>query len=440
MAFKPLIVGLPRSGFSLSASVLIHIYNRVQNKENDHIFKIRCLCNTLGNSISESITAAAAKLGLEDKLIFNENFRRTPGGPIWNNDFFGKRAYFRKYIGIKDHGDFTLLTSHPIEILDYYEIVHSHGPFSDWNSDPTFGNYNRFASVRNPAGIINSACHSINALASEYIQISSHLPVESKIREELAIYKLSDLKFFNALLKPLKKGIIDQIEQNDNFFQIFWENLVTEPQKEIQNIIEHCGFDKHEIDVEDIWRNIGFRNLTGAHKHNYRTGKAYVGDELESLTIEHIEIMKLNGFEELCAELGYELPSINPRSYNDFQEKVSAAIKGGSVIDPMEDRQLFNLAFQKSNIDFSGFGFRQYDWKRNSKLERSNIADPYIELQIWDAAELALSKFNLSFGLLLKYFNGDLTEKNLMRTIKQIGFKPEIYLQFENAWTGIEYK
>ena len=50
--------------------------------------------------------------GLEDDIIFNDNFRFMVGGPIWNWDVQGQRAYFRKYIGAGKLGDFTLLTSH----------------------------------------------------------------------------------------------------------------------------------------------------------------------------------------------------------------------------------------------------------------------------------------------------------------------------------------
>ena len=106
--------------------------------------------------------------------------------------------------GIKNLGDFTLITSHPLELLDQYDIVHSHGPFSNWIDQEPFNNYQRISSVRNPFGIINSAAHSINSLASEYIQRELSDKDAEQLRVNLAYNKLSDLKFFKALLKPLK--------------------------------------------------------------------------------------------------------------------------------------------------------------------------------------------------------------------------------------------
>ena len=51
-------------------------------------------------------------------------------------------TFFAEYIGVKNKGDFTLITSHPIKVLDQYEIVHSHGPFSSWIDVPEFKNFN----------------------------------------------------------------------------------------------------------------------------------------------------------------------------------------------------------------------------------------------------------------------------------------------------------
>lgn len=434
MKFKPLIIGLPRSGFSLSAAVLHEIYNQVDNKESEYIKKIRKFCDTLGYALPEAIDKKINELGLTGRLFFNQNFRQTPGGPIWNYDELGQRAYFRKYIGIQGKGDFTIITSHPLQLLDYYQVVHSHGPFSDWLKDNPFSEYDRFASARNPAGVINSACFSINALASEYIQRSPSELNAEEIRQSLALYKLSDMKFFNALLGPLKKGLQDQVKHKNDYFQIYWENLVTTPAAEISRIVGNAKLSQKDVNVGKIWEKIGFRNLTGAHLHNYRVGKAYVGDELESLTVEHIEIMKATGIDDLASEFGYALPKIETKNYSKFQRAVSDAIQSGKPIDEMKDRELFNYAFQKSNIDFSHFNFRQYGWKKNSKLERSNIKDPEIELEIWEVSDIEVERFNHGYALLQLHLTDVISEHEFLVEIKNLNFQRKLYSAFCDSW------
>lgn len=393
-SFSPLVVGLPRSGFSLLASVLIHIFNLVPNKFNYQCKALRVFSDTFGLKLSADIIRVFQETNNLDKLIFNGNFRKLAGGPIWNNDELGNKAYFRKYIGVKGQGDFTLLTSHPIKLLDQYEIVHSHGPFNSWLSEPTFKNYDKFASIRNPAGIINSACHSINALASEYMQLMDIRDQET-VRINLASYKLTDIKFFDALLQPLKRGLLDQIDTFDSFYNVYWEEMVTDPQLTIKKVAIENGIKISDEQINNIWEQIGFRNLTGDHKHNYRPGKAYVGDERESLINEHIEIMKSNGFDDICKFFGYsELKYFNENDYTVFQQKTSKALKENKILDPTRDRHLFDLAFNKSNLDFTQFDFRTYEWGKVSRLERSNLVDDKLELAVFKSAEQSILIIN----------------------------------------------
>jgi hypothetical protein len=405
--FAPIVIGIPRSGFSLLASILSQIFNRVPNKFDARCLAYRVFCDEYGKQISTSILHAFMRHGLDDEIIFNDNFRNMAGGPIWNNDEKGQRAYFRKYIGAGHLGDFTLLTSHPLGVLDQYQIVHSHGPFTDWLSLPHFEGYERLASIRNPTGIINSACHSLNALASEYIQkFEPDLDVE-KARIELAHYKLTDIKFFDALLRPLKKGLEELRAVHDQYEIVAWEDMVTAPKETILKLTRDLDLPVTEDQCNEIWESIGFRNLTGAHKHNYRVGKAYVGDERESLTNEHIDIMKDMGFDELSEFFGYgKLEHFPTSDYTDFQKKVHTCLDKGEVYDPMEDRTLFNLAFNKSNIDFSGFGFRTYDWREHTRIERSNIEDPALEIEVSDAAERSVGAVSALFQELENAFQG----------------------------------
>lgn len=405
--FAPLVVGLPRSGFSLTAAVLGHLFHRVPNKFGPRQRALRTFCETFGRQMSRSVDRAFAEHGKADLILFNDNFRMLVGGPIWNHDEPGVRAYFRKYIGVRGEGDFTLLTSHPIEVLDQYEIVHSHGPFSDWIDTPPFGDYLRFASVRNPVGIINSACHSINALASEYIQVVRPEMDVEHARQELATYKLTDVKFFNALLGPLKRGLTNQVDLAPRYNTVRWEDLIVSPRETIEGMIRTAGLRVSSHAARGIWKRIAYRNLTGAHKHNYRVGKAYVGDEREAVVNEHIDLMKEQGFDEIARFFGYgSLQYIDPKDYTPFQKRVSAAIARGEVLDPLEDRVLFDLAFNKSNVDFRAFDFRTYDWKGNTRLERSNIDDPALELAVWEAAESVVGVINELLGSLIDVLHG----------------------------------
>ena len=419
--FAPVVVGIPRSGFSLLISVLNNFFYQVPNKFNSRTHAYRIFCSEYGKQTSIDIVRAFMRHGLEDDIIFNDNFRFMVGGPIWNQDVQGQRAYFRKYIGAGKLGDFTLITSHPLGVLDQYEVIHSHGPFTDWISVPHFGKYERLASIRNPTGIINSACHSLNALSSEYIQkYVPNLNVE-KTRTELAYYKLTDLNFFDALLRPLKSSLKELQELHAHFHIIAWEDMVTTPKETIFKLAGDLELPLSETQCSEIWENIGFRNLTGAHKHNYRVGKAYIGDERESLTNEHIDIMKEQGFDELAEFFGYGVLEYIPRSeYTEFQEKVESHIKCDKIYDPLEDRVLFDLAFNKSNIDFSGFGFRTYDWREHTRIERSNIEDPALELEVWDAAEKNVAAVSELFIEIERAFNGEGSVKSFIETAKKL--------------------
>ncbi|WP_420547898.1 sulfotransferase domain-containing protein [Curvivirga sp.] len=420
--FAPLVVGLPRSGFSLLASVIIHFFKRMPNNKFDERCKVyRIFCDTFGQQFSEDIIKTIKLHSPDTTVLFNDNFRKMAGGPIWNQDEKGKKAYFRKYIGLGDKGDFTLITSYPLEVLDQYEIVHSHGPYKSWLNIPEFADYQRFASIRNPAGIINSACHSLNALASEYIQLLAPNINAEQARVDLAYYKLSDLKFFDALAMPLKEGLEELMKYADQYHIVAWEDVVTNPKETIYKLAEEIGFPLSQETCDQIWSQIGFRNLTGAHKHNYRVGKAYVGDENESLTNEHIQLLKDAGFDKYSNFFGYgDLQYLDPSKYTNFQKEVSEAIQAGKIIDPLKDRVLFDCAFNKSNIDFSGFGFRTYEWRDFTRIERSNIKDPTIELAVSESAEIIVKVLGHLFTSLSNVIHKKTSFNNFSSDVKNV--------------------
>ena len=94
--------------------------------------------------LSEKILKILRKHYSEKEIIFNKNFQSLLGGPNWIENRNNKKVVcIRKYIGIKNLGDLTLIITLPIKILDAHSIPHSHGPYKFWT------NYNyKFASIR----------------------------------------------------------------------------------------------------------------------------------------------------------------------------------------------------------------------------------------------------------------------------------------------------
>ena len=105
--FAPLIVGLPRTGFSLTASVLIHIFNLVPNKFGTEQ-TIRYFCETV--KLFEVNLYRSAALQCSDDLLLNDILPTLQWADL-EQRCTRTKAYFRKYIGIKGYGDFTLLTA-----------------------------------------------------------------------------------------------------------------------------------------------------------------------------------------------------------------------------------------------------------------------------------------------------------------------------------------
>ena len=98
-------------------------------------------------------------------------------------------------------------------------------------------------------------------------------------------------------------------------------------------------------------------------------------------------------FDSISLELGVEPPTwIRSEQYSAFQRDLSSAIDKGKKINFPSD-EIFWLSFQKSNIDFSKFGFRQFGWREHTKLERTNIKDDEIVYAVWDAFESSASVF-----------------------------------------------
>lgn len=430
MPFGPTVIGIPRSGFALLIAIMTQIFYRTKHKFTGRHRALQIFCDTFGRHVARTNMAVFERFGVADRVIYNPNFRSMVGGPIWNDDKLGRRAYFRKYIGLVGIGDLTLITSHPLAILDQYEVVHSHGPFRNWIDPTLFPNSVRYAPIRTPLGIINSACHSINAVTSEYLQRVRTDLNEEKVRLDLATYKLTDLKFFQALLDPLKRSLTDMAETQEHFRIVKWEDIITDGGRMVQALAHDAGAPLGPGEAAQIWQILKNRNLTAAHRHNYRRGKAFVGDEFETVTNRHIEILKSQGFDEFYTAFGYPpLTYMDERRYTPFQAKVARCLDRGEVLDPTEDRDLFNFAFQKSNIDFTNFDFRQHEWRTHVRLERSNLTQPEIEDALAVAADEAVGRVNAVLEALLADLDGG--DPELTQTQRAAADHSEAFAYFD---------
>jgi hypothetical protein len=396
---RPLVVGYPRTGFTLLISVIAEISNCTNSiRHSRHALKT--FCDTAGMQIAAHIEQVFQSRGISTDLLYNYNFRQMVGGPKWLKEGSDNTACFRKYIGVKGRGDFTLITSHPRQVLDYYEILHSHVEPHCWAIHPAYAKHQRFASIRHPAGTLTSACFSLNALASEYIQ--KFVPPEKDndlLRQKLALYKLSDLNFFEALLTPFKAYLEEFSRCSDQYITMRWEDLIQNPADTILKLADAMGICLDYQHAIEIWRKIDHVNLTGAHKHNLRHGHGIVGGWKHWLTNTHLDMMRDYGLDVFSQQWGYgSIGSLDETIYTPFQKQLASAIRNREVIREYDDEELFGFAFNKSNLDLKRFAFKRYDWRVHTQIERSSCTDDDLVMEVWDAAEVACEKINQSLG------------------------------------------
>jgi hypothetical protein len=395
-AFKPLVVGAPRSGFALLASVLIHMMPLTRGRWTVQQEVVNALVEGADGIIAESILQEFAARGITDDVVYNRNFRRLTGGPKWLREDDTELACFRKYIGVRGMGDFTLVTSHPRQVLDSDEVVHSHTDPGLWLRHPGYADYTKFTSVRNPVGILNSSVFSINALASEYIQ--NFVPADRDndlIRQQLALYKLTDLAFVRGLVQFLVGYLKDFVTHWRQYHVMRWEDLILTPVPTILRLAREAGIPLRRDQAERIWSLLDHRNLTGHHRHNYRAGKGIVGNWRDWLVNEHFELFEEMGVEPFMIELGYgSMPRLRESEYTPFQRQVRAALNRGEIIREVEDQDLFTFAFNKSNLSSEAFPFRRHPWRRWTRIERSIFTSEELELAIWDVAEQRTGEVN----------------------------------------------
>lgn len=398
------MIGYPRTGFTLLISVVAELRrDRLPGDAYAGKPGLKTFCDTAGTQMASGIEEVFQRRGLAQDLLYNPNFKLMVGGPKWLKDGDGETACFRKYIGVRGKGDFTLITSHPRQVLDYYDINHSHVHPAKWASHPAYADYDRFSSIRHPAGTITSACFSLNALASEYIQ--RFVPPEDDndlIRQRLALYKLSDLNFFAALITPFKAYLEEFDGCADRYSIMRWEDLIQKPVATIMAIAEASGTPVDAARAADIWRRLDHVNLTGAHRHNLRRGHGIVGGWRQWLTNTHLDMLRDAGLDAYCERYAYgPLGTLDEADYTPFQKTLADYLKRGEIFREYGDQDLFGFAFNKSNLDLSRFSFQRYPWRTHTQIERSSCTDEALVMEVSDVAEAACEHINRALALLL---------------------------------------
>ena len=414
---RPLVVGAPRSGFSLLIAVIQSIQHLVQyeSQRPARDFIMRGFVDLTSRYITSKYKETFAKHGITDNLVFNGEFHLLVGGPKWLDKDNPELASTRKYFGAKGMGDFLLITSHPKEVFEYYSVIHSHTAPKLWLEHPYYEPFKKFTSVRNPIGIINSATFSLNAMTSEYIQKFAANEDENVIRQRLALYKLTDLKVVEGLVNFLKNYLDEFLPLKEQYFIMKWENLISNPVQTIKIVASELGVEINDDMALAIWQPIDHKNLLEHHKHNYRRGKGIVGDWKNSLVNEHIDIFREFGFETYLKELGYPtLQELDPRGYSPFQKLIARHIQRGEVYPNTGDPDIFTFAFNKSNIDASKFNFKSFPKKQWTHVERSTFSDDSVVEDVSETAEQACSKIN---NILLEMVNSNLNGKQSFQTL-----------------------
>jgi hypothetical protein len=417
MVSRPLVVAAPRSGFSL----LIHVASSILARRTGArpLDYRACFLRELVDFFSDQATTryrqVFERFGITSDLIFNGEFALLVGGPKWLSGDRPERACFRKYFGVRGMGDFLLATSHPREVLEYYSVIHSHTAPPLWLQQPYYDDCIKLTSIRNPIGIINSASFSLNAMASEYVQKFLPNVSEDFLRQRLALYKLTDLEFVRGLIKFLK-GYLDQyLAVRDQYHVMRWEDLITEPIATIRRVGTYLGHDVTVQEATDIWKPMDHVNLMRHHKHNYRRGKGIVGDWKNSLVNEHLEIFREFGFESYLAQLGYPpIPELDPREYSPYQKLVAAHLRRGEIFRSTGDQDLFNFAFNKSNIDASSFNFKSFPKREWTHVERSCLSNDALVEAVSDAAEQLCTDTNAILQEVLSASLNDRTQASRM--------------------------
>jgi len=398
-----LVVGPPRSGFTLLISILNQLLSLKRFNKDPMRDKLNSFIPRASQEIYRATEEYFAKHIDISNLVISPEFQLLVGGPKWLSKESPEMAHVRKYIGIKGMGDFLAVLSIPKYAMNYYHVIHSHNHPDLWLEDRYYDGHIKFASIRNPIDIINSSVFSLNALTGDYID--KNLKEDSNtIREKLGLYKLTDLNFVEGLINPLLDYLKSFVKVRDRYFIMKWENLITEGGKTIFSIAESAGLSVKEATTEEMWNKMKYKDQTADHRHNFRKG--VIGDWQNHLTNEHLEIIKGYGLEEYMEVFGYGKFQYQDRNgYTPFQQKVEKYIRNGQVYDEIDDQDLFMFAFNKSNFRSTKYDFVSYTNNGLVEIERSSIKDEKLFNGFMDAVEKRLRPINESINSIYQEYS-----------------------------------
>lgn len=390
-------LGAPRTGFTLLISIINELsrYKEGTDEKNaqriisDRIIEIASiyLKNEFFNFFQNYID-------MKD-YMYNGEFDLLVGGPKWINPENKHECIIRKYIGIKDKGDFTFLIYLPKSALNYDRVVHSHYYPQSWVDDQYYDNYVKFASVRNPMGVINSAVFSINAITSEYITKYIDDFDEDEFREMMALYKLTDLDLFDGLVRFLKGYLEEFIPIMDQFEVIKWEDIINTPLDTIKAVAQKIEVHVSDEQVKDIWNRLDHRNLPKYHLFNFRKGHGIVGEWKQRLTNHHLAIFEKHGFNRYLKLLGYEeICYFDEENYTEFQKEVDRSIKKGEICNKITDDNLFKFCWNKSNISQTSHAFDRFERIGYSQVERSSLEDKRLAVDFAEEVRPKIERVN----------------------------------------------
>ncbi len=366
-----LVSGQPRTGYALF-NTIVHklLLCSAQLAQKATQCDAQALFKQTGVDLYHGYKKALNDNGFdESQIIINGEFKTLCGGPQWFDEH--GNMYVRKYIGIVGHGDILLTHKIPSVMKFYYDTIHSHD--KPTNLLNTAKNTINFATIRNPLGIFNSANHSINALSSEYLQRFKPDISQTLVREEMSIYKFSDLKLCEGLIKHQKNYWDEFIDLQQQFNIIKWEDLITHPISTLTEIAAQLNIQLDPSTLSTIWHSMDHVNTMLYHQHNYRQNKGIIGDWKNNLVNEHIALFEKLGFNDILQSLGYQpLSYMNPKDYNTKQQTIAHNIAHNHTAH-LVDKDFATFCFNKSNIDASAYNFYAGDWVDNTKIERATF-------------------------------------------------------------------
>ena len=400
---KLLVIGAPRSGFTLLISILNKLLKKKRCKREPLTEELAYFIPQASKEIHKTVEEYFAKNIDIQNLVISPEFQLLVGGPKWLSAKNPEIAHVRKYIGIKAMGDFLAVLSIPKYAMDYDRVIHSHSHPDRWLTDSYYHDHIKFASIRNPLDVLNSSVFSLNALTGDYID--QYVNEDSNtIREKLGMYKLTDLNFIEGLINPLLDYLKAFVEVKEQYFVMRWEDLITAGGKTIFAISQNARLPISESAANKQWNKMKFKNQTRHHRHNFRKG--VIGDWKNHMVNEHLEIIKQHGMEEYMLALGYgKIEYMDQKDYSPYQKQVEKYIATGKVYEEFNDSDLFMFAFNKSNFRSSKYDFISYANGGLVEVERSSIKDKLLLKGFIDAVEEKLRPINESIKTIYQKYS-----------------------------------